>query len=117
MSDATLEAFIMILEVSFILIYDVESLVITYDNFQSMIIICNMFIVQAPGACTIKPYGFVIYEKRLKLVFFLWSVTNTLVLTNTLAYYGIRRLRIHNVFIVQAPTLHFLHNLRITPIS
>ncbi len=46
MSDATLEAFIMILEVSFILIYDVESIVITYDNFQSMIIICNMFIVQ-----------------------------------------------------------------------
>ncbi len=34
---------------------------------------------------------------------FLLSVTNTLVLTNTLAYYGIRRLRIRNVFIVQAP--------------
>ena len=34
---------------------------------------------------------------------FLWSVTNTLVLTNTLAYYGIRRLQICNVFIVQAP--------------
>jgi len=33
---------------------------------------------------------------------FILSVTNTLVLTNTLAYYGIHRLRIHNVFIVQA---------------
>jgi hypothetical protein len=34
---------------------------------------------------------------------FLLSVTNTLVLTNTLAYYGICRLRVRNVFIVQAP--------------
>jgi hypothetical protein len=34
---------------------------------------------------------------------FLLSVTNTLVLTNTLTYYGIHRLRIRNVFIVQAP--------------
>jgi hypothetical protein len=34
---------------------------------------------------------------------FLLSVTNTLVLTNTLAYYGICRLQICNVFIVQAP--------------
>jgi len=34
---------------------------------------------------------------------FLLSVTNTLVLTSTLAYYRIRRLRIRNVFIVQAP--------------
>jgi hypothetical protein len=33
---------------------------------------------------------------------FLLSVTNTLVLTNTLAYYGICRLQIRNVFIVQA---------------
>ncbi len=36
---------------------------------------------------------------------FLLSVTNTLVLTNTLAYYGICRLQIRNVFIVQAPAL------------
>jgi hypothetical protein len=42
---------------------------------------------------------------RSKLMLFLLSVTNTLVLTNTLAYYGIRRLRIHNVFIVQAPVV------------
>jgi hypothetical protein len=34
---------------------------------------------------------------------FLLSVTNTIVLTNTLAYCRIRRLQIHNVFIVQAP--------------
>jgi hypothetical protein len=33
---------------------------------------------------------------------FLLSVTNTLVLTNTLTYYGIRRLQICYVFIVQA---------------
>jgi hypothetical protein len=37
-----------------------------------------------------------------KLVSFLLSVTNILVWTNTLAYYRIRRLRIRNVFIVQA---------------
>ncbi len=36
---------------------------------------------------------------------FLLSVTNTLGLTNTLAYYGMRRLQIRNVFIVQAPGL------------
>jgi hypothetical protein len=34
---------------------------------------------------------------------FLLSVTNTLVLTNTLSYYRIRRLQIRNVFVVQAP--------------
>jgi hypothetical protein len=38
---------------------------------------------------------------------FLLSVTNTLVLTNTLAYYGIR-----NVFIVQAPGSNVIKNLR-----
>jgi hypothetical protein len=60
------------------------------------------------GACTIKLYGFVIYKNSqisLQASAFLLSVTNTLVLTNTLAYYGIRRLRIGNVFIVQAPGL------------
>jgi hypothetical protein len=36
------------------------------------------------------------------LVSFLLSVTNTLVWTNALAYYGICRLQIHYVFIVQA---------------
>jgi hypothetical protein len=36
---------------------------------------------------------------------FLLSITNTLVLTNTPAYYGICRLRIRNVFIVQAPAI------------
>jgi hypothetical protein len=42
------------------------------------------------------------------------SVTNTLVLTNTLAYYGIRRLRIRNVFIVQgSPTYSSLLRARI----
>jgi hypothetical protein len=39
-----------------------------------------------------------------KLVSFLFSVTNTLVWTNTLAYCGIRRLRFRNVFIIQAPS-------------
>jgi hypothetical protein len=38
---------------------------------------------------------------------FLLLVINTLVLTNTLAYYGIRRLQIHNVFIVQTPGLEY----------
>jgi hypothetical protein len=59
-----------------------------------------------PGACTIKLYIFVIYKKWKILPqasAFLLSVTITLVLTNTLAYYRICRLQIHNVFIVQAP--------------
>ncbi len=34
------------------------------------------------------------------------SITNTLTLTNTLAYYGIRTLWIRNGFIVQAPRKH-----------
>jgi hypothetical protein len=38
-----------------------------------------------------------------RLVYFLLSATNTLARTNTLAYYGIRKLRIRSVFIVQAP--------------
>ncbi len=41
------------------------------------------------------------FEK--KLVPFLLSVTNTRGWTNTLAYYGIRTLRILNVFIIRAP--------------
>jgi hypothetical protein len=39
---------------------------------------------------------------------FLLSVTNTLILTNTIAYYGIRRLRIRHVLIVQAPGANFI---------
>ncbi len=39
---------------------------------------------------------------------FVLPVTNTLVYTNTLAYYGIRRLSVFNVFIVQAHGLMFL---------
>ncbi len=38
-----------------------------------------------------------------KLVSFLLRATNTLAWTNTLAYYGIRTLQTHHVFIVQAP--------------
>jgi hypothetical protein len=33
---------------------------------------------------------------------YIQSITKTLSLANTLAYYGIRTLRIHNVYIVQA---------------
>ncbi len=68
--------------------------------------------IMTPGACTIKNYGFVIYGKWTNFVvrlclFYCQSLslawTNTLALTNALAYYGIRKLRIPNVFIVQAP--------------
>ncbi len=40
-----------------------------------------------------------------KLVFFLLLVTNTLALTNTLAYYRICTLTVYDVFIVQALAL------------
>jgi hypothetical protein len=35
--------------------------------------------------------------------------TNTLTWTNTLAYYGICKLLICNVFMVQAPGVHFIN--------
>jgi hypothetical protein len=38
----------------------------------------------------------------IKLVSFLLSVTNTLAWTNTLAFYGIRKLQVCSVFIAQA---------------
>jgi len=38
----------------------------------------------------------------------LLSVTNMLAWTNTLAYYGIRKLRIRNIFIVQAPGPYYI---------
>jgi hypothetical protein len=50
-------------------------------------------------------------QTLLQVSAFLLSVTNTLVLTNTLAYYRIRRLQIGNVFIVQAPGQLRLRNL------
>jgi hypothetical protein len=40
---------------------------------------------------------------RSKVVYCILSVTNTLALTNKLAYYGICKLRIRNVCKVQAP--------------
>ncbi len=43
---------------------------------------------------------------RSKLVYFILSATSSLLLTNILAYYGIRSFRIHNVFIAQAPDLN-----------
>ncbi len=56
------------------------------------------------GACTITLHGFITYTRmdtfHCKLVPFLLSVTDTLAWTNTLAYYGIHRLRIRNAFIV-----------------
>jgi hypothetical protein len=49
-------------------------------------------LVQASGACTIKHYGFVMYDKWTDFVTsycLILPITNTLILTNTLAYYGI----------------------------
>ncbi len=51
--------------------------------------------IQAPGACTIKLNGFVMYDKWTNFV--ARSVTKALALTNTLDYYGICI-----VFIIQA---------------
>ncbi len=53
------------------------------------------------GASTIKHNGFVIYDKIglffSKLVSIILQVTKTLAWTHALAFYGIRKLRIHNV--------------------
>ncbi len=66
-------------------------------------------IVALTGACTIKRYSFVMYCKYITYFemrqCIILSITNTLTFeANTLAYYGIRTLRICNVFIVQALT-------------
>ncbi len=59
-----------------------------------------------PEACTIKHYGSVIYGKWPDFVVSYWLFSCQLqkqACTNTPAYYGIRQLRIRNVFIAQAP--------------
>jgi hypothetical protein len=87
------------------------------------------FIVQAPGECIIKHCGFVIYSKWADFVVSWWFLnrqlqtpawTHTLAWTNALAYYGIRKLRIRNIFIGTGPNvirLFFVRNLRIFVIS
>jgi hypothetical protein len=67
--------------------------------------------IDLTGACTIKKLRIHNLREmeilRSKLVPFLLPVTFTGLdkHTNTLAYYGIRKLRIRNVFIVQTPEI------------
>ncbi len=63
------------------------------------------------GACTIKNYGLVIYGKWTNFVVsqhLYYHQSLALVWTNTLAYNGTAKLRIRNVFMVQAPVQYRL---------
>ncbi len=59
------------------------------------------YLWERPGACTIKHYGFIIHGRWSDFVvskcLFYCQSQNASVQTNTLAFYGIRKLRIHNV--------------------
>jgi hypothetical protein len=62
----------------------------------------------APGACTIKNYVRIIDWKLIDFEvsqFLFYRHSPTLAWTNALTYYGIRTLRILNVYILQAPGL------------
>jgi len=77
------------------------------------------FLIVPSWACTTKHYRICNLRQMAifcsKLVSFLLVVTNTLAwtnilpCTNKLAYYGIRKLRVRSVFIVQAPGLWWVN--------
>ncbi len=72
---------LMTLESSFLIVICLDSRVVIYD--------CNMFIVQATLAFTIKPYEFVIYGKWADFVvsqYLFFCQSRSLVHTNTQAY-------------------------------